>query len=120
MNIVRLVPYLIAGLVLGISSKTSRDARPLAPGDRPRLDHALRFHPGVADPSDESERYFLLGPAGLRCLPTTIDHCGELLIWREPLPLEARVPVLEETPRSALALAAPQLVPMLDRRCDLI
>src|SRR6266702_377632 len=55
-----------------------------------------------------------LGPTvGRDAIPMTIDHCGELLIRLEPLPLEARAPVLEETPRPALALVAPQLAEAL-------
>src|ERR1700686_2139835 len=43
----------------------------------------------------------------------TVDHRGEFLIRLEPLPLEARAPVLEEAPRPALALIAPQLAKAL-------
>src|SRR5262245_30229580 len=39
----------------------------------------------------------------------TIDHGSELLIRFEPLPHEALAPVIEEAPRPALALVAPQL-----------
>jgi hypothetical protein len=31
-----------------------------------------------------------------------VDHRGQLLVWLEPLPLEARTPVLEEAPCPAL------------------
>src|SRR6202171_6033233 len=37
------------------------------------------------------------------------DHRGKFLVWLEPLPLEARAPVLEEAPCPAFALIAPQL-----------
>jgi len=43
----------------------------------------------------------------------TIDHLGKLLIRREPLPLEACAPVLEEAPGPALAFIAPQLAETL-------
>ena len=39
----------------------------------------------------------------------TLDHVGELLVGLEPLPLERGAPVVEEAPRPALALVAPQL-----------
>ena len=38
-----------------------------------------------------------------------IDHLGKLFIRCEPLPLQARAPVLEEAPRPALALVVPKL-----------
>src|SRR4029077_5594255 len=43
----------------------------------------------------------------------TINHLGKLLIGLEPLPLEACTPVLEEAPRPAFALVAPQLAEAL-------
>jgi hypothetical protein len=36
----------------------------------------------------------------------TSDHLGEFFVGFEPLPLEARAPVLEETPRAAFAFVA--------------
>ena len=38
-----------------------------------------------------------------------INHIGKLHIGRQALPLEARAPVLEESPRPALALVVPEL-----------
>ena len=38
-----------------------------------------------------------------------IDHLRKLLVGCEPLPLQARAPVLEEATRPALALVAPEL-----------
>src|SRR5664280_1520566 len=38
-----------------------------------------------------------------------IDYLGKLFIRCEPLPLQARAPVLEEAPRPALALVVPKL-----------
>jgi hypothetical protein len=38
-----------------------------------------------------------------------VDHFGELFIRCEPLPLQARAPVLEEAPRPTLALVVPEL-----------
>src|SRR5260370_30507983 len=43
----------------------------------------------------------------------TIDHCREFLIRLEPLPLEARAPVLEKASCPSLALVAPQLAEAL-------
>src|SRR5262249_45167961 len=43
----------------------------------------------------------------------TIDHLGEFLIRREPLPLETCGPVLDEAPRPAFAFIAPQLAEAL-------
>jgi len=43
----------------------------------------------------------------------TIDHLRKLLIGLEPLPLEARAPVLEEAPRPALTFITPQLAETL-------
>ncbi len=42
-------------------------------------------------------------------IPMTIDQRGELLVGFEPLPFQARAPVLEEAPRPALALVVPEL-----------
>src|SRR6266700_8236025 len=62
-------------------------------------------HPDlVVEPFDEAERDLVLGPAvGRNAVPMTVDHRGELLVRCEPLPLEARPPVLEEAPCPALA-----------------
>src|SRR5262245_7940726 len=43
----------------------------------------------------------------------TIYHCREFLVRLEPLPLEARAPVLEETSCPSLAFIAPQLAEAL-------
>src|ERR1700736_96487 len=70
------------------------------------LDHADL----VVEPLDEAERDLVLQPAvGRNAVPMTIDHLGEFLIRREPLPLEACAPVLEEAPCPAFAFVAPQL-----------
>lgn len=39
----------------------------------------------------------------------TINHLGEFLVRHKALPLQARAPIVEETPRPGLALVAPQL-----------
>ena len=58
----------------------------------------------------EPERDLVLGPAiSGDSIPMTLDHLSELLVRRQPLPLEARAPVLEEAPRPALTLVTPQL-----------
>ena len=46
---------------------------------------------------------------GSDSIPMTIDHLSEFLVRFEPLPFERSAPVLEEAPRPALALVAPQL-----------
>src|ERR1700730_6910543 len=64
----------------------------------------------VVEPLDEAERDLVLPPAvGRAAVPLLIAHLGEFLIRREPLPLEACAPVLEEAPRPAFTFIAPQL-----------
>src|SRR5665648_1218764 len=61
-------------------------------------------------PLDEAERDLVFRLAvGGDAIPMPIDHSGELFIRCEPLPLQARAPVLEEAPRPALALVVPEL-----------
>src|SRR4030081_1134219 len=68
----------------------------------------------VVEALNETERDFVLRPAvGRNAIPMAVDHLGELLIWLEPLPLEAGAPVLEEASRPALALIAPKLAKTL-------
>src|SRR5215204_239310 len=68
----------------------------------------------VVEPLDEAERDLVLGSAvGGDAIPMTVDHGGELLIRRQPLPLQAGAPVLEEASSPALALVAPQLAEAL-------
>src|SRR5450759_3334546 len=58
----------------------------------------------------ESKRYLVLWFAvGGDSVPMPIDHLGEFLVGFEALPLQARPPVLEESPRPALALVVPEL-----------
>src|SRR5215472_13030787 len=61
-------------------------------------------HPDfVVEPLDEAERDFVLWLAiGRDAVPVTFDHGGELLVRFQPLPLQARPPVLEEAPCPAL------------------
>src|SRR3974390_831682 len=72
-------------------------------------------HPDlVVEPLDEARRDLVLWLAvGRDAFPVTADHGGELLVRLEPLPLQARAPVLEEAPCPALALLAPQLAQAL-------
>src|SRR3974377_529549 len=64
----------------------------------------------VVEPLDEAERDLVLGLAvGSDAVPMTVDHGGELLLRREPLPLPARPPVLEEAACPTRALVAPPL-----------
>jgi len=64
----------------------------------------------VVESLDETEGNLVLGFAiGGDPLPMTLDHLGKLLIGLEALPLETGLPVLEESPRPALSLVAPQL-----------
>src|SRR5215471_1745365 len=58
----------------------------------------------------EAERDLVLrATVGRDAVPVAVDHLGEFLVRFEPLPLEPRLPVLEETPRPAFAFIAPQL-----------
>src|SRR6188474_654906 len=58
----------------------------------------------------ESQGDLVLWPAiGGNAIPMPIDHLGEALVGREPLPLQTRPPVLEESPRPALAFVVPEL-----------
>src|SRR5271166_275508 len=50
---------------------------------------------------------------GGNAVPMPVDHRGEFLVRREPLPLQARAPVLEEASCPTLALVAPQLAEAL-------
>src|SRR3974390_3550529 len=43
----------------------------------------------------------------------TIDPLGKLLVGLEPLPFQARAPILKEASRPALAFVAPQLTEAL-------
>jgi hypothetical protein len=72
-------------------------------------------HPDlIVEPLDEAERDLVLGPAvGRDAIPMAVDHGGELLVRCQPLPLQARAPILEETPCPAFALVAPQLAEAL-------
>jgi hypothetical protein len=72
-------------------------------------------HPDlVVEPFDEAERDLVLGPTvGGNAVPMPVDHRGEFLVRREPLPLQARAPVLEEASCPTLALVAPQLAETL-------
>ena len=68
----------------------------------------------VIEPFDESETDLVLRPAvGSDAVPVALDHLGELLVWREALPLEACTPVVEEAARPALAFVAPELTESL-------
>src|SRR5450756_1646870 len=62
----------------------------------------------------ESKRYLVLWFAvGGDSVPMPIDHLGEFLVGFEALPLQTRPPVLEESPRPALALVVPELTERL-------
>lgn len=64
----------------------------------------------VVQAFDEGQRYLVLWPAvGGDSDPVSIDHAGELHLRFEPLPLQARAPVLEEPAHPALALVVPEL-----------
>ena len=64
----------------------------------------------VVESLDEAKGDLVLGSAiGGDPFPMTLDHCGELLVGFQALPLETGLPILEETPCPAFALVAPQL-----------
>src|SRR4029453_18424006 len=68
----------------------------------------------VVEPLDEAERDLILRLAvGGDPAPMSLNHRGELLVWLEPLPLEAGAPIRKEAPRPALVLVAPQLAETL-------
>ena len=64
----------------------------------------------VVEPLDEAQRDLVLGLAVRGdTIPMPIDQRDELLVGFEPLPFQARAPVLEEASRPALALVVPEL-----------
>ena len=76
-------------------------AQPLGP---PRDDPNL-----VVEPLDESQGRFVLRLAeGRTAIPVRCEHADKLLAGLEPLPFPGGFPVLEEAPRPARALAAPE------------
>ena len=71
-----------------------------APLDDPNL---------VVETLHESQRHFVLRLAeGRNAIPVRFDHADKLLVGFEPLPFQGGFPVLEEAPRPALALVAPE------------
>ena len=72
-------------------------------------------HPNlVVEPFNEAKRHLVLQPAvGGDAVPMTIDQLGKLLVGLEPLPFQARAPILKEASRPALAFVAPQLIEAL-------
>src|SRR5260370_22324026 len=63
----------------------------------------------VVEPFDEAQQDFVLRFAvGGDSIPMAINHVGELLVGLQSLPLERRAPVLEEAPRPAFVLVAPE------------
>src|SRR5260221_14633372 len=64
----------------------------------------------VFKPFQQSERHLVpwLAVGGVPIL-MSINHLSELLVGFQPLPLQARTPVLEEASRPALALVVPEL-----------
>src|SRR4029453_10692920 len=53
----------------------------------------------VVEPLDEAERDLILRLAvGGDPAPMSINHRGELLVWLEPLPLEAGAPIFKKWP----------------------
>jgi hypothetical protein len=64
----------------------------------------------VVEPFDEAERDLVFWLAiGVNSIPMTLDHLSEFLVWFQALPLQAGLPVFEETPRPSFPLVAPQL-----------
>src|SRR6202023_4286296 len=66
------------------------------------------------EPFNEAKRHLVLQPAvGGDAVPMTIDQLRKLLVGLEPLPFQARAPILKEASRPALAFVAPQLTEAL-------
>ena len=71
---------------------------------------ALKHANLVVEPLNQAEADLVLGVAvGSNAIPVALDHRGEVLVGREPLPLQALLPAFEEGPRPALGLVAPEL-----------
>ena len=73
----------------------------------------------VVEAFDETQRDLVLGFAvSGDSIPMPIDHLSKLLIGFEPLPLEARAPVLEEFPSPSFTLVIPELTErLLEQLC---
>src|SRR5690606_12327878 len=64
----------------------------------------------VVDSLDESQRYLVFRPAvGHDAFPVLLDHGRELLEGGQALPLERRLPVVEEFARPTFFVVAPKL-----------
>lgn len=68
----------------------------------------------VVEAFHEAECDLVLGLAVRRdAIPVTLDHSRELLVGRQPLPLESIAPVVEKPARPTLVLVAPKLAERL-------
>src|SRR6266545_4997506 len=64
----------------------------------------------VVEPLDQADADLVLGSAVRGdAIPVAFDHGRELPVGREPLPLQALLPAVEEGTRPALGLVAPEL-----------
>jgi hypothetical protein len=80
-----------------------------APGSR-GIGPALNDANLVVEPLDKSQRNFVLRRAkGRNAIPVRFDQADKLLVGFEPLPFQVGFPALEEAPRPALSLVAPEL-----------
>src|SRR5260370_27128841 len=71
---------------------------------------ALEDRDLVVQSLDEPEGALVFGAAvGGNPVPVLLNHRGKSLVGRQALPLQSRPPVLEEAPRPALAVIAPEL-----------
>ena len=68
----------------------------------------------VIDALHEAEGHFVLRTAiGLDPIPVAFDHAGEALEGLQPLPAQAVLPLLEETPCPPGAPVVPELIERL-------
>src|SRR5437667_2401118 len=103
----------IVWVILGISGVLQRRGEDLQPQVflvTYAISSSLDDADLVVQPLNEPERNLVLGLAvSSDSIPMAFDHCRELFIGLESLPLQCGAPVLEEAPRPPLALVVPEL-----------
>ena len=79
-------------------------------GSSSRRPYARRWMTRILLFSPSTERNLVLGLAiGSDPLPMALDHRGKAFERLEPLPIERRAPVLEESPGPGFVVVAPEL-----------